>query len=81
MTTKEVERGKPKCARYWPQPNAEEAETYGNFSLINICIFNIFLMFVFYREVLGAHGYGAQHARLHAQTVSRQKSQRGRSRR
>jgi len=30
MTTKEVERGKPKCARYWPEPNADQPETYGN---------------------------------------------------
>ena len=34
MTTKEVERGKVKCARYWPDLN--KAETYGNFHVQNV---------------------------------------------
>mgnify|MGYP003316206061 CR=1 FL=1 len=32
MTTKEVERGKTKCARYWPEPDSGAAgEEYGVF--------------------------------------------------
>jgi len=33
MTTKEVERGKTKCARYWPE--VELTEEYGNFVVTN----------------------------------------------
>ena len=33
MTTKEVERGKTKCARYWP--DVEMTEEYGNFVVTN----------------------------------------------
>ena len=34
MTTKEVERGKTKCARYWPEP--EKTEEYGNYTVVNV---------------------------------------------
>ena len=35
MTTKEVERGKTKCARYWPEPDSGVAgEEYGVFRVL-----------------------------------------------
>ncbi len=33
MTTKEVERGKPKCARYWPDQVKAAPEAFGKFQL------------------------------------------------
>ena len=34
MTTKEVERGKTKCAKYWPEP--EKTEEYGSYTVVSI---------------------------------------------
>lgn len=34
MTTKEIERGKPKCARYWP--DLDKSESFGKFHLRNV---------------------------------------------
>eukprot|EP00090_Calanus_glacialis_P004779 TRINITY_DN13583_c0_g1_i1.p1 TRINITY_DN13583_c0_g1~~TRINITY_DN13583_c0_g1_i1.p1 ORF type:complete len:630 (+),score=190.51 TRINITY_DN13583_c0_g1_i1:132-2021(+) len=34
MTTKEVERGKTKCAKYWPEP--EKTEEYGNYTVVSV---------------------------------------------
>ncbi len=36
MTTKEVERMKPKCAKYWPDLDAASADTYGPFEVRNV---------------------------------------------